>query len=156
MNNCFPTWSSLWGGSCVIKAELLQKCISKGRNKKRGRKRKGRQKASKKRSEYGWRRKNKRDVSREEADENKRCISAYCSSCDAGQCSSTESVMSLMQRGIKVILHKPPSSSLHGHTQCRDNGAQTASPLILSSCPSPSSLLSTTFPRCTGAVRARH
>lgn len=140
----------------LLKQSYCRAAFLKEEIGREGGKRKERQKASKKRSEYGWRRKDKRDVSREEADENKRCISAYCSSCDAGQCSSTEPVMSLMQRGIKVILHKPPLSSLHGHTQCRDNGAQTVSPLILSSCPSPSSLLSTTFPTCTGAVRARH
>lgn len=34
---------------------------------------------------------------------------SWCSSsCDAGQCSVTEPVMSLMQHTAKVILHKPP------------------------------------------------
>lgn len=85
--------------SCCRAAFLKEEIGREGEKEKRD------IKASKKRSERGWRRKDKRDVSREEAEENKRCISAYCSSCDAGQCSSTEPVMSLMQRGIKVILH---------------------------------------------------
>ena len=50
--------------------------------------------------------------------ENKGCISALfcCSSCDAGQCSATEPVMSLMQHATKVILHKPPLNTSRHHT----------------------------------------
>lgn len=162
-----PKRLSFWGGGGLwfAIAELeFRKKEEEVKKKKKGDKKK---KTSKKWSEYGWRKK-KHDVISGEAkkeEKNKRCISAYCSSCDAGQCSSTEPVMSLMQHAIKVILHKPPFSTLHSHTQCRGNVTHPPHPSptptqpptpILSSCPSPSSLLSTTFPRCTGAVRARH
>lgn len=70
-----------------------------------------------------------------------------CSSCDAGQCSVTEPVMSIMQHATKVILHKPPFKTSR---QDAAQGQRDTTPP-----PTPPFKSHPSFPRCTGAVRAR-
>lgn len=152
LNQHFPTWLTFRGESCDVAAAPDETEEKKEVKSERKQWVSGQGKTGNRVGGWGveklerWGGENR----------NKECKAAKfcCSSCDAGQCSVTEPVMSLMQHATKVILHKPPFNTSLQNTTQGQRGA--IPPPVLSSSPSPPSLLSPSFPRCTGAVKARH